>query len=152
VSCITISIANNEDHAEELGLVSSETHPCVCTYALGTPDALCACCDGTGEVTLELYPYEYNLSAGAFSTLWHSLGFAYRDSGTIDPRTLLQRIRSTPAELLTKPAREEVVYSEGDPHTMRFAAVTVARAEQYLEELTDIAEEAEKREDPVVWW
>lgn len=94
--------------------------------------------------------FELNLANGNFATLDAALGaFDGEYCGTVDPRCLLKALQSFDLHLAVR--AEQRGYVDG---SLRYVccALPLERVEQYTKVLTEIANEAERREEKVVWF
>ena len=142
---ITITIANNREHARQHGNVRTETFDCEMCERKSND---CPFCQGTGKVTFERLDHELNLANGNFSTLWNSLGLDVEPFGEIDGRTLANAVETLDPSLAVRSPSVEYrnerpfVYGGGIDHE---------QVNRYIGSLLAIAREAERREELVIW-
>lgn len=148
---ITVSIDNNVSYVDSTcpDLVQYEDFPCQCADfsedGQGNPD--CWECKGAGIVRFSQYPFEINMANANFRTTFAALGLDTDDYGEMDPRVLLKALDRTPAALMLREDQEE---SGSGPHLYSFG-IHPGQADRYQRELRTLAQEAERREEKVVW-
>jgi len=136
---ITITIDNNRPYCLDRDLQTYTTFDCDCEGE--NPD--CPYCKGTGRESFEQLPFELNLANANFRTLANALGLDDDDYGETDGRVLLKALQRTPTELVLR----ETVES-GNSY---FAGIQGEQASRYFTALTEIANEAIRREEKVIW-
>lgn len=142
---VTITISNNRQHSLENKTIEYVEYECQrCSFYGIKKD--CHECGGNGKVRFEMLPFEMNLANANFSMLWNSLALPFDWSGSIDPKLVLPVIASTPTELLQR----ETQVTKGNCVVISFG-VDHDQAESYLTRLKAIAEEADRRKQPIVW-
>lgn len=142
---VTISICNNIQYCERKHLVQKNMHECGCVCD-GQPEPKCWICKGTGEWEETVYPFEVNVSNGNFIALWKAIGLRIDCSdlsGRMDGRVMLRALKSIDVKSMV---REPVV----DGNHMDFG-ISSDQADRYIETLTKISMEAERRESDVCW-
>ena len=149
---ITIMIENNEKYIDNNApeLIETETYDCQCVDFSedGKPVSTCYECKGKGIISFTHYPFELNVANANFSTLWNSLGLEHDYCGEIDPRVVLKAINRTPVALIERQITED--NEEGKVHIIN-CGIHTKQAQRYITALTEICEEAEKREEKVYW-
>lgn len=146
---VTITIADNRQYCTANNLGRTVREECCTDH-----DVLCPCCHGHGFVEYVELPFELNLANGNFATLAAALGVFDDDNGqveycgAVDGRRLLTALRSLdPALVLRAPAAE---YDDGRLRVFH-GGLTREQVARYIAELSAIAAEAERREQPIVW-
>jgi hypothetical protein len=129
---ITIFPTNNLKFCEENNLIKIHVEDCLCKDA-GCAIPHCHYCNGTGEWTEQIYPFELNLANGNFSTLWRTLGLEYDYCGEIDADTLSIAVQRFETELL---------YNN---------VFSFDQSRRYIKKLYEICLEALKRGESVTW-
>jgi len=149
---ITIMINDNQKYIDNNSpeLIHTQTFDCQCVDFSedGKPVSSCFECKGKGTISFTNYPFEMNLANGNFRTLWNSLGLNFDYCGEIDPRTILKAINRTPVSLVERQTTED--NEEGKVHIIH-CGIDTEQAGWYFTTLTEICEEAEKREEKVYW-
>lgn len=147
---VTITIANNHEHCTQNNLVEKQPQECVCFYpdTYERPQASCHYCGGTGKYLEEFLPFEMNISSDNFRTLWSSLGLDVGDwSGSIDGRTVLRALQCG-SELCERADRQ----GGGDGKARWIdLGITAEQAQRYYTRLKEIADEASRREEQIIW-
>ena len=140
---VTIFPTNNLKFCEENNLIETKIEDCLCKDA-GCAIPNCHYCQGTGEWTEQIYPFELNLANGNFSTLWNSLGLEFDYCGEINSGELLKAVSSLDSELLLRAnfVDGENFYSFG---------IDKNQAARYIKKLHEICLEALKRGESVTW-
>lgn len=94
------------------------------------------------------FPFEFNLANGNFASLWRSLGLTLREDvwGHIDGRTLLGVLEVPVEKLLSQDSQ----YDGDQGGTVIDFGISRSQAERYLQLLRSLADEASRREEPVV--
>ncbi len=112
-------------------------------------DPNCPYCYGKGTVNSRRFPYEFTLANGNFASLWRSLGLTLREDvwGHVDGRTLL-RVLEVPVEKLLS---QDSQYEGEQGGTLIDFGISRSQAERYMLLLRSLADEASRREEPVVW-
>jgi len=141
---VTITIENNRQYCLANGLADERSYDCDCCDG-------CDCCDD-GRITYLVFPWDLNIANGNFAPLWRALGFALDANddwaGHTDGRVLAAALERVTAAQLARP--ESI--STGAKGAMFYdVGLSVERIERYLTALRQIANEAERRESPVVW-
>ena len=142
---VTISIVNNVQHCERKHLVEKHVHECTCVCE-GQSEPNCWICKGTGEWEESVYPFEINLANRNFVILWQAIGMKFDANdlyGMVDGRVLKRAIRSIDVQsVVREPVQQENYLVFG---------ISPAQVDNYIEQLTKIALEAERRESNVCW-
>ena len=149
---ITITIRYNREYCTENELVENIQETCNCADELDDQtkaDPNCHYCYGKGTVSSRKFPFEFNLANGNFVSLWKSLGLTLREDvwGHIDGRTLLG-VLEVPVEKLLTPDSQ---YDGDQGGTVIDFGISRSQAERYMQLLRSLADEASRREEPVVW-
>jgi hypothetical protein len=142
---VTISIVNNVQHCERKHLVEKHVHECTCVCDQQA-DPKCWICKGTGEWEESIYPFEINLANRNFIVLWKAIGLKIDCSdfsGQLDGRVLRRAIKTIDVEAVVR--KPEI-----DDNFMDFG-ISRSQVDNYIEQLTRIALEAERRESNVCW-
>lgn len=142
---ITITIANNRQHARQHGTVRHESFDCDMCEGKAND---CPFCQGTGKVTFERLDHELNLANGNFSTLWNSLGLDVEPFGEIDGRTLARAVETLDPSLAVR--SPSVEYRNERPFVYG-GGIDREQVNRYIGSLLAIAREAERREELVIW-
>ncbi len=151
---VTFTIADNERYCRENfpERIVSVAYECLCCDSSMdiAPTPGCPHCRGSGICGVETFPYELNVANGNFRTLMAALGMeAESGFGDCQPRELLQAVTATSAGWIV---REERVESLPEQAQAIYCGIDQEQAERYLEALAEIAREAERREQPVIWY
>lgn len=148
----TITIENNLAYCRAHNLAVERPSYCQCCYPTGdNPEPGCPGCNGTGidcPIPFVDLPFEMNLANGNFNTLWSALGFTPSQGGSMDARQILRVLASMDTELLLR-AEDTATGKKGCQ--VYYGGICEEQAESYLSRLKEIAEEAAKREELVVW-
>lgn len=147
---ITITIRDNREYVTVNcpDRIDVETYDCQCDFD-GNPNKNCCDCGGTGVVQFRNYPWEMNLANGSFTTLWSALGMDADWCGEIDARVLLHRLRTTDPSLAER--ADEIQRQEGSATFISFG-IDGDRTARYFAMLETICREAERREQPILWY
>jgi hypothetical protein len=142
---ITITVRNNADYCDDNGLTSWSICQCVCTFdGVAEPD--CVHCKGSGQLMVAKRPCEMQLSSVRFEHLFRCLGFD-PVPGRCDGRILARKLAALkPERLETDSIR--IVHGGVSVHTGKVDGST---AVLWHAKLSEIANHAESREEPVVW-
>ena len=101
---------------------------------------------------IEYYPYEMNLSNGNFSTFANSLGLIEQEedmwAGEVYPQKVLQLLKSFDPELAVRGQTEE--FGKKGARIIN-CGLRDEQVHRYCELLTIMCEEAERREEKIVW-
>ena len=137
---MTITIAGNREHTISTGMMQYSKYPCCDIPA-------CPSCQGKGETKYEVLPYELNLANVNFAHLWNTLGLTTdEDGGSCDGRVILRKLAGAPL-----PVRQGY-HKIGDQGAESIdPGIDTERAERYYYVLKEIAEEATRREELVIW-
>jgi hypothetical protein len=160
---ITITINNNETYVDENcpELRIQRDLECQCVMD-GKPYHKCPNCEGTGVDPIMSqfpydYPYEMNVANSNFSTIWSALGLEKPACGEIHPTVLLKSLESVHPALMERADRSRSRQLAGSPESQDKGCawfefgVDAERVKMYIGKLTEIATEAAKREELVVW-
>ena len=143
---VTITIKNNRARCQENGMAVKTQVPCKCIgYENGlrsTGDADCKKCGGDGFYPMDVYPFELNMSAANFETLWRVLGLD-QSAAMIDPRRLLKALKKTSLSTIIKGGAK-------DGNTI-YRGVSPEQATRFKVKLTEIINEASRREENIIW-
>lgn len=144
---VTITIAHNRDHARQHGTARMIAEPCC-------HDADCPYCGGKGQMEAhEELPFELNLANGNFATLAAAIGcFGDGDDmwcGSAYPHAVKAALRCLDTELAVRCPTKEFG-KRGKLRSMD-CGCRPEQVERYTAELTKIADEAERREEMIVW-
>lgn len=142
---VTISIRGNQSYCRKNGLDREEAVPCGCGPATDCPD-----CGGTGRITFLTFPFELNLTNANFAAVWNALGIAQDWAGSLDGRALAARLATADADQIAASRTPRVSETPDGPRMVEFG-IRPIQAACYLDSLAEIAAEAERREEPVVW-
>lgn len=148
---VTITIVDNCEYCDENSLVRTEIEPCLCLHD-GKPEADCHYCQGSGKWTEKIYPFEMNLANGNFATLWKALGLNKLNDdmwgGSLDGRIILRALATLDrSRVLRAPSK---LIEDGQP-AIYVGGIDHEQAERYISTLTQIANEATRRESHVCW-
>ena len=149
---ITITIRYNREYCYENKLIEDIQESCNCIDEFADQakaEPTCPYCYGQGTVSSRKFPFELNLANGNFVSLWKSLGLTLRDDvwGYIDGRTLLQVLEVPVEKLLSQDSQ----YDGEQGGTLIDFGISRSQAERYMQLLRSLADEASRREEPVVW-
>jgi hypothetical protein len=165
---ITITISGNMEYCDENcpEKVIPADLECQCVIGTDTPDPDCHCCAGTGIDPIMTnapgdYPHEMNVSNANFKLIWNCLGFeangdsqnalnamvldANSSTGEMYGHELFKAIEAVNPDLFVRSAR----YGP-DFNSFEFG-IDAERVSWYLTRLKEIASEAMRREEKVVW-
>lgn len=142
---VTFFIDNNETYVDSNcpEHIRETVYDCQCAEFNPEPNPDCRECAGTGKVTFRNYPFELNLSNTNFCTLMNALGFDFDCFGEIDPRRMLKALNRIPSGLVCREASQEGNHL--------YAGICPEQADRYFRTLTEIASEAERREEKILW-
>jgi hypothetical protein len=131
----TIHISNDSDQS------ITESYECC-------ENKHCPFCKGSGTYSYKLSKWQLNMSQVSFETVWSSLGFVPNPSGTIFPHALISALKSFNKELAITSSSVDNIGLGG-----RFigCGITEQRIDRYVEKLNEIALEALKREERILW-
>jgi len=138
---VTISIEDNCNYCREHNLVQIEEYECSCVQF--PREGECFMCHGTGKETFEVYPFDMNLANGNFHMLWNALALPFDYSGCIDARIVRDALKGFDIALLIRDTIQ-------DGNVIN-CGVDEERAVRYIARLTEIVDEAERRERKVCW-
>lgn len=142
---IIITIKNNRDYCREKDMAANTRVPCQCTNENGTAPAAgltCQHCEGQGYTELEVFPFELNVAETNFETLWNVLSLDPTAVG-LDPRRILKALRKTTLSLMIRGGVKQ-------GNTV-YCGISPAQAARYKVKLTEMCEEAARREEKVIW-
>jgi len=101
-----------------------------------------------GECGETIRPFEFNVTNGTFCNLWKCLGFEMDEQtawpGEVDGRVLQQCLFSFKPHSIVREAKQNETVWQGP--------LSFKQASRYRILLRVIAQEAEKREEKVVWF
>lgn len=134
---VTITIDNNKQFCEDTNTFVEEL--VVCPYCDGgAGHKSCKSCEYTGKVTIRRYPHALNLCNERFYlTMKYLVGYLPLPYGSIDGRILIRKIEMIGSETITDMA-DRLDITRDYAHTI-------------LDGIEEVAKEAEKREEPVIW-
>lgn len=142
---VTVSIENNRDYCKAHHLIQITQEDCFCAYKAGEAQPDCPDCNGTGKEMVSTVPFEMNLANANFSTFWSALGLDIEDwSGFLDARIVLERLKSFDEALALRAGGVDGIVIE--------SGLDAERVASYVEKLTGIAREAERREEKIFWY
>ena len=143
---VTITIKNNRKYCQEKLMVVKTQLPCQCAgYENGmrtTGDENCEECKGEGFTMMDVYPFELNLANANFETLWRVLGLD-QTAPMLDPRRILKALKKTSLSKIIKGGVR-------DGNTI-YCGISPEQAARYKVKLTELCEEASRREEKVIW-
>ena len=142
---VTITVRGNQAYCRKNGLDREEAVPCGCGPARDCPD-----CGGTGKIKFLTFPVELNITNTNFAAVWGVLGFVADWAGSLDGRTLAARLASVDVARIVASRSERVSETPDGPQIIDYG-IRPVQAACYLDALAEIAAEAERREEPVVW-
>jgi hypothetical protein len=149
---VTITISGNREFCEANNLGSFTEYDCQrCEWA-GKVDPECPECKpygGNGKVRFKHLPFEMNVANGNFHMLWNALGLEPEYCGGMDGRKIQATLRTFDSRLLVRETRD-VPATESSVRVI-FCGVDADRAASYVSRLSEIADEAARREEQVVW-
>lgn len=145
----TITIENNMSYVDKNcpERIVPDDATCQCLDG-DTPYSECHVCNGTGVDPLlnnspGNYPFELNVCNSNFQLLMSALAIDVKLEGKIYPIKILKALRTLNSELLVS----------SDTNTGNFISFGVdkLRADYYIKKLSEIADEAARREELIVW-
>ena len=139
---VTIRISDNAKFCRENGLVEQEIYDCQFCQD-GNVDPNCPDCLGKGKVVFDHFPFEATLANGNFSSVWQALGLPFDWCGSIDGRIVQRAIANVNVDAIVRPTKVEGIVTS--------CGVDAQQARAYLDRLAEIANEAARREENVVW-
>lgn len=148
---VTISICDNVQHCTKHKLVRETKEDCLCLCE-GKAEADCHYCAGSGEWIAKEYPFEFNVANRNAATLFAALGLEFDYCGQCDARIVLRALKSVDESMVLRDATSGKV--EGGAFSgVQFydGGISPEQASRYLSLLTEIANEAERRESQVCW-
>lgn len=140
---VTITIVNNREFCQANNLVVKREYTCQTCFWDGVKPT-CRECGGSGKVSFEDLPFEMNAANGNFTRLWEVLGLTWDYSGSVDALTVLNKISNTSAWDMVS---TYVCEQDG----LEYYGISPDQAQSYFDRLGNIAAEALKRNQPVVW-
>ena len=146
---VTFTISGNAEYCRAHGLAGTRTYTCQCVD-FPEEGRTCRDCGGTGTVSFEDLPFEVNMANGNARNILAALGITGDLWGSMDGRQLLRAIDGC------DPAWAERAHEEsGGPGTGQCRVIncglSAADVAERLAILREIAAEAARREEPVVW-
>lgn len=144
---VTISIGGNRDYCIQNNLIQYDEYPCICAWNDNEADPACPDCKGTGIERFEVLPFELNVANGNFHMLWSALGLECDYCGSMHPHLIATILRSFDPELLRRADRVE---QDNGPMVVH-CGTTPEQVQRYIETLTEIVNEAERREELIIW-
>jgi hypothetical protein len=145
---ITISIADNEAYCRENNMGTEEDYECICLDCDQQPLRSCPHCRGKGTESVTVLPYELNIANGNFAALWASMKLEVDCCGRIDSRTLGERLWKLD---IHRSVQQPSVIKIPDGPTIHDGGLSLDQIVRYVEVLLVMSNEAERREQPVVW-
>lgn len=137
--CVTVS--HNLQYCDEHNLIRVMQDSCQCVDFPEMTD--CYVCEGTKVISWKELPFEINIADGNFHMLWNSLGLDPKGK-PIDGRILLDALKIYDPDLGIRATEEDGNFIH--------CGTTPAQIARYMETLTEIANEAIRREQPVIWY
>ncbi len=134
---VTLTIANDTDQS------IVERYDCQCAWDGSAPRSDCLDCHGKGEVVFTSSRWQINMANGNFHTIFSALGLSTECCGDIDPRTLAKAIKAYIPGLAVR-----ATVQEGNMISCGLDDDQVSRR---LDVLLEIAEEAARREERIIW-
>jgi len=97
--------------------------------------------------------YNMNVANANFLTIWSALGFEVIYEGEMHPLCLLKALNRVPPELVTRDGIGENPLKDifAGCKNVYWGGIDLDRAKRYIERLTEIANEALRREEMIVW-
>lgn len=143
---VKITINDNDDYCDNMGLTHFSRQVCPCTYD-DRPERDCPDCEASGSVVIAKRPCELILSTINFEHLFGVLGIE-AVPGAMDGRRLKLLMAGRPSECLVTEDRRKI---ETKGITWTAKGVSMEQAQAWYAKLVEICEHAEKREEQVVW-
>ena len=143
---VTIEIENGREWAKQHNFVERVEEPCgdMCSKLDD-----CVFCSGTGIYVEEIYPFEMNLSNANFFRFMRGLGFKEPEyAGELDGRVLIKRLQGLMPE---KVVRKSVKETGVNGATLITGALSEDLVALFVQRLSSICEEAQRREELVIW-
>jgi hypothetical protein len=91
---------------------------------------------------LEVFPFELNVAETNFETLWNVLSLD-PTAVSLDPRRILKALKKTTLSLMIRGGVKQ-------GNTV-YCGISPAQAARYKVKLTEMCEEAARREEKVIW-
>jgi len=104
--------------------------------------------------------YNMNVANANFHTIWSALGFDTPENGDycgkMHPLKMLTALKSVSPDLMTRShigenPLKDIFIDANMPNLIYWGGVDKERAKRYIERLTEIANEALRREEMIVW-
>jgi hypothetical protein len=145
---VDITIRGNYDFCRTYGLSKMKWDPCFCSDdgTSQSADPICPFCKGRGGSYRESFPFVLNLANANFRTLWSALGIDPNEeelTGSIDARNLLKA--------LARFAPERAVRATRSTSSAVYCGLSWPAVEMRISAISEIADEAARREEPVTW-
>lgn len=146
---VTIRIAHDKDQS------IVQEFECNCVWNC-PPNPDCPECKGTGKVVFRNSRWEVNLCNANFAAIFAALGLPHEEYGEIDGRALLRAIESYFPGLAVRESRRyrsgELMGGEEGTGALHIEMGLDEEAVRIrLDKIREIAEEAARREEKVVW-
>lgn len=144
---VTFTIKGNCEFCDAHGLTRKDEVECLCLQGTADPYPKCGWCKGTGVDVITSYPYELNMANGNAATFCSALGVEPMYS-EVEPQRLLDLLACLDPDLAVRGATAGV----GDRGCRWFdMGLDPAQIVRYVGRLREIAREASRRGQPVVW-
>lgn len=124
------------------------------TFTNDTDDSIVDCFDGE---EFRYSRYNLNVANANFYTLWSALGFETLDNGDycgkMHPMHMLKALARVNPELITRdgigenPLKDIFIQCKN----VYWGGIDLERANRYIQKLTEIAKEALRREEMIIW-
>ena len=151
---VTITISGNREYFEANGGIPMVEYDCQ-TCEFEGPDPACVEClpyGGKGKVRLEALPFNGNICSSNLYRIWALLGLDPETDGDcygqIDGADLLERLKKADPMRLVQETVEAT--GSGGCHVV-YCGTDEDAARNYIRFLTEMAEEAIRR-DKLIWW
>ncbi|MCR9292026.1 MAG: hypothetical protein NXI32_04855 [bacterium] len=153
---VSITIRNNSKFCDKHGLTHVDQEQCLCTQG-GEAEPSCAYCRGSGVETVRSYPFELNVSNVNFVALWRALGLVVVENdlcGSLDARTIMAAMERSDMSTMQRPYIYQTGINENGEKVHaehRDYGIDADRVQSYRTRLAAICQEAERREEEIVW-
>lgn len=135
---ITFTIQDNREYCLENDLARTDWLDCNCDK-----NPKCYECGGLGKFKIETLPFELNIANGNFDSFMRGWRCGLENCGSMDGRKLLWLLDQVQQERCTRAASQRDRYID--------FGLSDEQVSRYLGVLSEIANEAIRRESPVVW-
>jgi hypothetical protein len=143
---VIITIKGNREYCREKRSVTLTQIPCQCPgYENGLRTAeksACEHCGGQGYIEQEIFPYELNIANANFETLWSVLNLDPA-AALLNPYRILKALRKTTLSLMVRGGVKQGNTS--------YCGISPEQASRYKVKLTELCEEASRREENIIW-